>query len=461
MKKVLAFLGAFLLVGSLLTVLASGTVLAARNIDSVEIRVTGTTPWTDVYPGGATLNTDPGDEIDLQVTAELTSGSAWRSTGVRIATDDGPTYHCIVNPTPFTTDGTHTLTGVNMPKNKIPPTHGVRNLYLKLYSNSSCTGSHTQDTYPQAISQGPIAESGTINAHVNNAVSGNVLDFVHVNANVDGTTISTATLVQDVTSGNLTFNEDGSFTYTPVAAFVGSTTFTYSVPFIALDGPKVTAPATVTITVGLPPKDESPEKKAIENAGPNDGDANDDGTLDSEQINVSSLINPVTSTYAVLDNTDYCTNQNVDVTPASHNAVTDPGFEYPAGLMHFTLYCGSEFGLTTTVTQYYYGVNAADLVARKYNTVTNTYQAIPGAVIEETTIGGQTVTKLSYQITDGGELDEDGVANGVIVDPSGLATNRVGAPDTGLGGQAASVSTPFTATTTFAATVDNRRRYNR
>src|SRR5690554_1526624 len=131
-KRTLTLAAAFVLTGSLVAAFVSSSLVsAARNIDTVEIRVAGTTPWTEVWPEGATLQTDPGDEIDLQLTAELTAGSAWRSTGVRISTDDGPTYHCIVNPTPFTTNGEHTLTGVTIPKDVIPPTHGNRTLYVR------------------------------------------------------------------------------------------------------------------------------------------------------------------------------------------------------------------------------------------------------------------------------------------------------------------------------------------
>ncbi len=166
---------------------------------------------------------------------------------------------------------------------------------------------------------------------------------------------------------------------------------------------------------------------------PNNGDANGDGIPDSEQDNVTDLINPVTGNWAVLQST--CVNGAVDVKPESANASTDNGFNYPAGLMGFTVECGTP-GATTTITQYYYGSYDAPLVvARKYNAPHNTYATIPGATAENVVIGGNQVLKVTYAITDGSDLDEDGIANGTIVDPSGPAFNTVGAPNTGLGGQ--------------------------
>ncbi|MEN6546729.1 MAG: Ig-like domain-containing protein, partial [Armatimonadia bacterium] len=53
----------------------------------------------------------------------------------------------------------------------------------------------------------------------------------------------------DVGSGTLVFNSDGSFSYTPVADFAGSVTFTYT----ATDGMDVSAPVLVTINVNGEP----------------------------------------------------------------------------------------------------------------------------------------------------------------------------------------------------------------
>ena len=72
------------------------------------------------------------------------------------------------------------------------------------------------------------------------------------------------------------------------------------------------------------------------------------------------------------------------------------------------------------------------LVLRKYNPTTNAYFTITNASLTSTTIGGKSAVVATYQITDGGSLDTDGVVNGIIVDPVGLASLAVSAPNTGF-----------------------------
>jgi hypothetical protein len=175
---------------------------------------------------------------------------------------------------------------------------------------------------------------------------------------------------------------------------------------------------------------------AIENAAPNNGDGNNDGIQDSQQANVSSLIDPVTARYAVLDATgaSACTaNSDVLVEPESSLASNDANYSYPAGLMSFTLTCSP--GATATVTMYYYGLTySSGLIMRKYNTNAKTYGTVPGAVFSNVTIGGQQATKVTYSLTDGGSLDEDRLVNGAIVDPAGPAlATAANTPDTGYG----------------------------
>lgn len=57
---------------------------------------------------------------------------------------------------------------------------------------------------------------------------------------------------------------------------------------------------------------------------------------------------------------------------------------------------------------------------------------VPGAVFSTRVIGGVTKTIVTYSITDGGALDTDGLANGIIKDPVGFAIVPT-APSTGLG----------------------------
>lgn len=194
---------------------------------------------------------------------------------------------------------------------------------------------------------------------------------------------------------------------------------------------------TVTVLAGSYLDDDG-IYNVVEDGAPNGGDGNNDGTDDSQQDDVTSLSNPVTNTYAILE-TDGCFGSNSSVSAAaeSANVVGDGSYTYPVGLMDFAIECLNP-GDTSTVTLYFYGTyDASTMVARKYDTTKGTYQNIPGATITNVTIAGQPALKIVYQITDGGALDEDGLVDGTITDPAGPAVlgtsvTAAGVPDTGL-----------------------------
>lgn len=157
-------------------------------------------------------------------------------------------------------------------------------------------------------------------------------------------------------------------------------------------------------------------------------DLNGDGTQDSSQPNVYSYTSSVSGKTVVLEADDACTVSSA--LSLNQDAVTagDEGYEYVNGLMDFTLACGTP-GFESIIKQYYYDVSSADLVLRKYDPNTETYTTIDPATITQTTINGATVTVVTYSVVDGGALDTDGIANGIITDPAGLAS-VLGASDT-------------------------------
>ena len=163
---------------------------------------------------------------------------------------------------------------------------------------------------------------------------------------------------------------------------------------------------------------------------PNNGDANNDGILDSYQANLSSQIDPTTGKYAVLESSCEL-NYNVQVGGEASGSNSDANFSYPAGLIGFTTFCAP--GATATITEYFYGsFEASKLVMRNWDGA-NTYTTIPGAKLTNITIAGQPVLKVVYQITDGGALDNYQPANGVIQMISGPAIATASAPVTGFG----------------------------
>lgn len=180
--------------------------------------------------------------------------------------------------------------------------------------------------------------------------------------------------------------------------------------------------------------DEDGVADDIEDAAPNGGDGNDDGTPDSEQQHVTSFVNPVTSAYVAIELDEDCSLTEAAAAAESAKAVQDAGYNYQTGLVNFAADCGTP-GYATNVRLYYYGASPNGLVLRKYNPSANAYFTVTGATITQTDINDQNVVIASYVITDGGELDVDSAVNGSIVDPVGLASLAVGAPNTGLGGR--------------------------
>ena len=169
----------------------------------------------------------------------------------------------------------------------------------------------------------------------------------------------------------------------------------------------------------------------VEQAAPNGGDANNDGTADSQQAYVTSFVNPVTSKYVSLAISTTCSTTEAGVASEASKPTQDSGYNYPSGLLNFSATCGSA-GFTATINQYYYGASTNSLTARKYNPVTHAYFTIPDSSVSKIAIGGQMVTKISYQVTDGGMLDVDAIANGTIVDPAGPAESVAATPNTGV-----------------------------
>ncbi len=102
--------------------------------------------------------------------------------------------------------------------------------------------------------------------------------------------------------------------------------------------------------------------------------------------------------------------------------------QFPAGLTSFQF--TTTPGATKTVTLYYdLPGNPSGYTARKYKTNSQTFIDVPNASITREDYNGKSMLKLTYSITDGGILDQDGVANGTIIDPVGLATTALA--DTG------------------------------
>lgn len=235
-----------------------------------------------------------------------------------------------------------------------------------------------------------------------------------------GSTVSIASA--DLTPNPNTAACSGAGTYSiPVVINPSSTAVTLSVTQI--DGGGNTSVAT-TISVEVD-TDGDGVPNYVENQGANNGDGDGDGVLDSTQQNVSGAINPVTGNYSTLKATGQCTfiTENAFIAESSL-AASDPTAEYPVGLVDFKVQCTNP-GESSNVTIYYsQQYDTSNWKYKKYNSVTgNVYADITNIVTFGTAVvGANTVTTASFTVTDGDPAtDEDGVADGIINDPSGPA----------------------------------------
>lgn len=160
--------------------------------------------------------------------------------------------------------------------------------------------------------------------------------------------------------------------------------------------------------------------------------ANDYPTL-RETIGTTQLASAENGSKITVAQIGCDTVENTSTTKEASLDVQDPAYKYPLGFAGFHL-AGCTVGGTATVTVTFTGTfNPSDVTARKYNPETNGFTTITHASKSKITLDGSPTLRITYTITDGGDLDQDGTANGTIVDPVGLAIQSVGAPNTGVG----------------------------
>jgi hypothetical protein len=118
----------------------------------------------------------------------------------------------------------------------------------------------------------------------------------------------------------------------------------------------------------------------------------------------------------------------------------DGNYTYPIGLVGICYYTNDASDQIKLI--FVTDLSASQVVARDYNSTSQTYTTIPGAVVTSTTYNGQAALQVTYDVTDNGVLDSDATA-GVVNDPVGLAlappapiistAGVISAPNTGYG----------------------------
>lgn len=107
------------------------------------------------------------------------------------------------------------------------------------------TDTATVSIVVQVVNNAPVSQADSYTLSEDGSIVTSAETGVLINDSDADSDLLTATLVSDVSHGALTFNSDGSFTYTPAANFNGTDTFSY----MANDGVDDSAETLVTMTV--------------------------------------------------------------------------------------------------------------------------------------------------------------------------------------------------------------------
>ncbi|WP_337101055.1 tandem-95 repeat protein [Paenibacillus sp. YIM B09110] len=103
-----------------------------------------------------------------------------------------------------------------------------------------------------AVNDAPVAVSDVYSLNEDQPLTVTAANSVLANdLDIDGDSL-TAVLVSDVTHGTLTFNQDGSFTYTPAANYAGGDSFTYRASDATTNSNAVTVSLTVAAVNDAP-----------------------------------------------------------------------------------------------------------------------------------------------------------------------------------------------------------------
>ncbi|PKV48068.1 putative repeat protein (TIGR01451 family) [Aquimarina sp. MAR_2010_214] len=174
---------------------------------------------------------------------------------------------------------------------------------------------------------------------------------------------------------------------------------------------------------------------SVEDAGPNGGDGNNDGILDSQQNGVATLLDATGGGYVTLSAAGDCgTISSVNTMFESSLSDQDLLFEYPVGLVEFKLACGA-IGQSGDVKYYWHGLSTYDTY-RKYGPLTaggtvksyRNYTVTSGAEV----IGGASVPTVEYTLTDGVDGQDDSIGDSEIIDPTGPAVSAINSDSDGI-----------------------------
>ena len=179
-------------------------------------------------------------------------------------------------------------------------------------------------------------------------------------------------------------------------------------------------PVTFEVTVDTDPDSDGDGVVDSEETSRRGGDGNGDGVADADQRSVASVANLAGDDFHTLGSVGATCTDITELALVSEDAANpDPNFSYPVGLFNFTVECENS-GEAATVTIFFDDqYDTADWQWRKFDRNDNSYNNVAGVTFGTATVDGSTVTTATFSLADGGLLDEDGVLNASITDPSG------------------------------------------
>ena len=171
---------------------------------------------------------------------------------------------------------------------------------------------------------------------------------------------------------------------------------------------------------GPPDDDNDGVENSLEEAAPNNGDGNHDGTADSEQAHVASLPSAVTGEYISLASAPGTSLVSVRAVENPSPMDTPPGVVFPLGFFQFSVQ-GLAPGAATSVelllpdgleidTYYKFGPTPENGTDHWYDFVSDD---LTGVEVSE--------GKLDLHFIDGDRGDDDLSANGTVMEPGGPA----------------------------------------
>jgi len=204
----------------------------------------------------------------------------------------------------------------------------------------------------------------------------------------------------------------------------------WSGEFDSSDNPeRIAINSDMTITaVFLADYDNDGVSDKEENAGPSNGDGNNDGILDSLQSNVSCLAIDNTTDYVVLETPPGTSIKNCKavIEPPDNNFPSDIDFSY--GFFSFTV-AGIRIGGSTSVTFYFPSETAFNTYSKYGPTQDDPFDHWYEFIFDGQTGAKINKNKITLHFVDGKRGDDDLTDNGIIVDIGGPGVKAINLPE--------------------------------